>query len=71
MISSFGKLRLSHRRKVSVNFAVKSVKSATKRNSRKMKNSKEIINSKESSSRGSAQTEKKTIQERLISPSTI
>ena len=70
MINTFGKLRLSLKRKVSVNFATKSAKSATKKNLRKMKNSREIINSKELSSQESVQTERKTIQEKLISQST-
>ena len=70
MINTFGKLRLSLRRKVSVNFATKSAKSVTKKNLRKMKNSREIINSKGSSSQESVPTEKRTIQEKSISLST-
>ena len=66
MTNTFGKLRLSHRRKVSVSLSTKSVKSAIKKNLRNMKNSREIISSKESSSQESVQTEKKTIQEKLI-----
>ena len=70
MTNTYGKLRLSHRKKVSVNLSTKSVKSAIKKNLRKMKNSREIINSKASNSQESVQTEKKTIQERSILLST-
>ena len=70
MTNTYGKLRLSLRRKVSVSLLAKSVKSAIKKNLRKMKNSREIINSKASNSQESVQTEKKTIQERSILLST-